>query len=71
MHNQLLIARCPRDRLFLAEFASLFVLVIMSWDIELDDQLLQDLYAWIDTVPLTRPKKHIEKDFSDGGTDDI
>ncbi|CAF0725067.1 unnamed protein product [Adineta ricciae] len=38
----------------------------MSWDIELDDQLLQDLYAWIDTIPLSRPKKHIEKDFSDG-----
>ncbi|UJR33759.1 hypothetical protein I4U23_021186 [Adineta vaga] len=38
----------------------------MSWDIELDDQLLQDLYAWIDTIPLSRPKRHIEKDFSDG-----
>jgi hypothetical protein len=39
----------------------------MSWDIELDDQLLQDLYAWIDQIPLSRPKKRIEKDFSDGG----
>lgn len=38
----------------------------MSWDIELDDQLLQDLYAWIDQIPLSRPKKRIEKDFSDG-----
>jgi hypothetical protein len=41
----------------------------MSWDIELDDQLLQDLYAWIDQIPLSRPKKRIEKDFSDGGKD--
>ena len=39
----------------------------MSWDIELDDQILQDLYAWIDQIPLSRPKKRIEKDFCDGG----
>ncbi|UJR13520.1 hypothetical protein I4U23_000534 [Adineta vaga] len=38
----------------------------MSWDIELDDQLLQDLYAWIDQIPLSRPKRRIEKDFADG-----
>lgn len=38
----------------------------MSWDIELDDQLLQDLYSWIDQIPLSRPKKRIEKDFADG-----
>ena len=40
---------------------------LMSWDIELDDQLLQDLYAWIDQIPLSRPKKRVEKDFADGG----
>jgi hypothetical protein len=39
----------------------------MYWDIELDDQSLQDLYAWIDQIPLSRPKKHIDKDFADGG----
>jgi hypothetical protein len=39
----------------------------MSWDIELDDQLLQDLYGWLDQIPLSRPKKRIEKDFADGG----
>lgn len=33
---------------------------------ELDDQLLQDLYAWIDQIPLSRPKKRVEKDFADG-----
>ncbi|CAF0778158.1 unnamed protein product [Didymodactylos carnosus] len=33
---------------------------------ELDDQLLQDLYAWLDQIPLSRPKKRIEKDFADG-----
>lgn len=38
----------------------------MSWDIELDDQLLQDLYAWVDQIPLSRPKRRIERDFSDG-----
>ena len=39
-----------------------------SWNIELDEQLLQDLYAWIDQVPLSRSKRRIERDFSDGGT---
>jgi hypothetical protein len=38
-----------------------------SWNIELDEQLLQDLYAWIDQVPLSRSKRRIERDFSDGG----
>lgn len=37
-----------------------------SWNIELDEQLLQDLYAWIDQIPLSRPKRRIERDFSDG-----
>lgn len=38
-----------------------------SWNIELDEQILQDLYAWIDQIPLSRPKRRIERDFSDGG----
>ena len=28
---------------------------------------LQDLYTWIDEIPLSRPKKNITRDFSDGG----
>lgn len=36
------------------------------WNIELDEQILQDLYAWIDQIPLSRPKRRIERDFSDG-----
>lgn len=27
----------------------------------------QELYAWIDEVPLSRQKKNIARDFSDGG----
>lgn len=38
-----------------------------KWDLELDEHLLQDLYAWIDQVPLSRSKRRIERDFSDGG----
>lgn len=38
-----------------------------NWDLELDEHLLQDLYAWIDQVPLSRSKRRIERDFSDGG----
>lgn len=32
----------------------------------LEDELLEDLYAWVDQIPLTRPKKNIHRDFSDG-----
>ncbi|XP_064601244.1 sperm flagellar protein 1-like [Liolophura sinensis] len=33
---------------------------------ELDDAELEDLYAWIDQIPLSRPKRNIARDFSDG-----
>jgi hypothetical protein len=32
----------------------------------IDDRKLEDLYEWIDQIPLGRPKKRIESDFSDG-----
>jgi hypothetical protein len=35
---------------------------------EMDDEDLQQLYTWIDEIPLSRPKKNISRDFSDGGT---
>lgn len=34
---------------------------------QLDKETLQDLYAWIDNIPLSRPKRNITRDFSDGG----
>lgn len=34
---------------------------------EIDEKLLEDLYAWVDTIPLSRPKKDIRRDFADGG----
>ncbi len=33
---------------------------------ELNDQMLEELYEWIDHIPLSRQKKRIERDFSDG-----
>ncbi|AWP14074.1 putative sperm flagellar protein 1 [Scophthalmus maximus] len=33
---------------------------------ELNEEELQELYAWIDKVPLSRPKRNITRDFSDG-----
>lgn len=33
---------------------------------DLDEEELQELYAWIDEIPLTRQKKNIARDFSDG-----
>ncbi|XP_023145362.2 sperm flagellar protein 1 [Amphiprion ocellaris] len=35
-------------------------------DRELTEEELQDLFAWIDKIPLSRPKRHITRDFSDG-----
>ncbi|KAM9364011.1 sperm flagellar protein 1 [Pholidichthys leucotaenia] len=35
-------------------------------DRELSEEELQDLFAWIDKIPLSRPKRHITRDFSDG-----
>ena len=43
----------------------------MSGEIEdaLNETQLEDLYSWVDTIPLSRPKKNIARDFSDGGND--
>ena len=34
----------------------------------IDEEELQLVYQWVDSVPLTRPKKNIARDFSDGCT---
>lgn len=33
----------------------------------LDDDELQKIYVWVDSIPLSRPKRNISRDFSDGG----
>jgi hypothetical protein len=33
---------------------------------EEDDSQLQELYAWTDAIPLSRRKKNVPRDFSDG-----
>ena len=32
----------------------------------MDDAELQRLYAWVDEIPLSRPKRNIARDFADG-----
>jgi hypothetical protein len=32
----------------------------------MNDEQLQEVYIWVDEVPLSRPKKNIHRDFSDG-----
>ena len=34
--------------------------------VDLNEEELQELYAWIDDIPLSRQKKNIARDFSDG-----
>lgn len=38
---------------------------------EFDDAELEELYNWVDSIPLSRPKKNIARDFSDGGEKQI
>lgn len=38
----------------------------MSWEMDLNDDMLEELYEWIDRIPLSRQKKRIERDFADG-----
>ncbi len=33
----------------------------------LDEEDMQLIYNWVDEIPLSRPKKNITRDFSDGG----
>ena len=32
----------------------------------MNDEQLQEVYIWVDDIPLSRPKKNIHRDFSDG-----
>ena len=32
----------------------------------IDDAVLEDLYSWIDKIPLSRKKQDIRRDFADG-----
>ena len=32
----------------------------------LDEEEVQSIYEWVDSIPLTRPKKNITRDFADG-----
>ncbi|KAE8628687.1 hypothetical protein XENTR_v10000173 [Xenopus tropicalis] len=34
--------------------------------VEFDEETLQELYSWVDRIPLSRPKRNIARDFSDG-----
>lgn len=38
----------------------------MSDEVPFTEEELHDLYLWVDTIPITRPKKNIARDFSDG-----
>lgn len=33
----------------------------------LDNGVIEDIYLWIDQIPLSRPKRNFARDFSDGG----
>lgn len=34
---------------------------------ELSEEEMQQIYNWVDEIPLSRPKRNIARDFADGG----
>ena len=34
---------------------------------QLEEEDMQAIYNWVDEIPLSRPKRNIARDFSDGG----
>ena len=34
---------------------------------KLSEEEMQMIYNWVDEIPLSRPKRNIARDFSDGG----
>lgn len=38
----------------------------MENELQLNEEDLQVVYNWVDTIPLSRPKRNIARDFSDG-----
>lgn len=34
---------------------------------EINEDLLNEIYTWIDEIPLSRPKRNLGRDFIDGG----
>ena len=36
-------------------------------EVVLSDEDLQRVYSWVDEIPLSRAKRNITRDFSDGG----
>ena len=34
---------------------------------DIGEDMLEDLYSWVDTIPLSRPKRDLKRDFADGG----
>jgi hypothetical protein len=44
-----------------------FIMLILDWSYVCDRKQIAILYSWIDSIPFTRKKTKIERDFSDGG----
>jgi len=43
------------------------MMLILDWSYVFDREQLYVLYSWLDSIPFTRKKRRIEKDFADGG----
>lgn len=68
-HSRELLLHCCRhsDDLYYNISAPVSVAPCRRMEHALNEEELADLYAWIDQVPLSRPKRNMARDFADGG----
>ena len=61
--------KCPCYRLIKSEDKILIVVffqICRKMAQALDEEAMKSLLKWIDSIPLSRPKKNLARDFSDG-----
>ena len=54
-------------RCFIKGGVAVRVIEEIESDVNVISKMMQQIYAWVDDIPLTRPKRNITRDFSDGG----
>lgn len=64
--SALLYFSCDKDFPIFSFRVLHMVITEMASNTELTDEQYRELYVWIDAIPLSRPKRNIARDFSDG-----
>jgi hypothetical protein len=46
-------------------------MLTLDWSYVFDKEQLIVLCSWLDSIPFTRKKRRLDKDFADGGISDV